>query len=58
VARSEDLAPTPPFAGRARVPRAVWHTLGLILAVLLAYMIWRGYQAPDFVLDFAAFRLC
>ena len=38
--------------------RALWHTIGLILALLLAYAIWRGYQAPDFLLDFAAFRLC
>jgi len=24
----------------------------------LAYVIWRGYQMPDFLLDLAAFRLC
>ena len=41
-----------------RLPRAVWHTIGLIVALLLAYMIWRGYQMPDFLLDLAAFRLC
>jgi len=41
-----------------RIPRAVWHTVGLVLALLLAYMIWRGYQSPDFLLDLAAFRLC
>jgi hypothetical protein len=58
VARPEELSSPPPFAGRARVSRAVWHTVGLILALLLAYAIWRGYQAPDFLLDFAAFRLC
>jgi len=34
------------------------HTIGLIVAVLLAYLIWRGYQSPDFLLDFAALRLC
>jgi hypothetical protein len=36
----------------------VWHTIGLILAALLAYAIWRGYQNPDFLLDLSAFRLC
>jgi len=41
-----------------RVPRGVAHTIGLIVAVLLAYLIWRGYQSPDFLLDFAALRLC
>ena len=41
-----------------RVPRVVWHTIGLILATLLAYLIWRGYQSPDFLLDFSALRIC
>jgi hypothetical protein len=41
-----------------RVPRALWHTLGLILAALLAYAVWRGYQSPDLLLDLSAFRLC
>jgi len=58
VTRSEPLSPPEPFGGRARLPRAVWHTVGLIVALLLAYAIWRGYQAPDFLLDLAAFRLC
>jgi hypothetical protein len=58
VTQTEDLAPTRTGAGRARLSRAMWHTIGLILALLLAYAIWRGYQAPDFLLDFAAFRLC
>ena len=52
------LAPQSPVDGRRRIPRAVWHTVGLVLALLLAYVIWRGYQSPDFLLDLAAFRLC
>ena len=40
------------------VPRAVWHSVGLLLATILAYLVWRGYQSPDFLLDLAAFRLC
>jgi hypothetical protein len=43
---------------RIRVPRAVWHTIGLILAALLAYLIWRGYQSPDFLLDLSSLRIC
>ena len=47
----------PPLT-RLRVQRATWHTLGLIIAALLAYAVWRGYQNPDLLLDLAAFRLC
>jgi hypothetical protein len=47
-----------PGHGRRRVPRVVWHTVGLVLALLMAYAIWRGYQSPDLLLDLAAFRLC
>jgi hypothetical protein len=36
----------------------VWHTIGLLTAVMLAYLIWRGYQSPDFLLDLGALRLC
>ncbi len=45
-------------AERAGVSRAVWHTIGLVLAALLAYAIWRGYQNPDLLLDLSAFRIC
>ena len=40
------------------IPRAVWHTIGVVLAALLAYAIWRGYQSPDFLLDVGALKLC
>jgi hypothetical protein len=52
----DPVVPVPPV--RRRIPRAVWHAIGLILAVLLAYAIWRGYQSPDFLLDLSALRLC
>ena len=45
-------------SGSRRIQRATWHTLGLIIAALLAYAVWRGYQNPDLLLDLAAFRLC
>jgi hypothetical protein len=47
-----------PHARRALTARAVWHTLGLIAAALLAYAVWRGYQNPDLLLELSAFRLC
>jgi len=40
------------------IPRAVWHTIGVVLAALLAYAIWRGYQSPDFLLELGALKLC
>jgi hypothetical protein len=52
------LSPHSGADGHRRIPRTAWHTIGLVLALLLAYVIWRGYQAPDFLLDLAAFRLC
>ena len=36
----------------------MWHTIGLIVAALLAYTLWRGYQNPDLLLDLSALRLC
>jgi hypothetical protein len=50
--------PVPPPSARLRLQRATWHTLGLIVAALLAYAIWRGYQNPDLLLDLSALRLC
>jgi hypothetical protein len=47
-----------PRGARGRITRAMWHTIGLILAALLAYAVWRGYQNPDLLLDFSALRLC
>lgn len=41
-----------------RVPRFVWHAIGLLLAALLAWLIWRGYQNPDLLLDLGALRIC
>ncbi len=41
-----------------RVPRWLWHAIGLTLAALLGYAIWRGYQNPDFLLDLTGLRLC
>jgi hypothetical protein len=48
----------PPSSARLRFQRATWHTLGLIVAALLAYAIWRGYQNPDLLLDLSMLRLC
>ena len=44
--------------GINRVPRFVLHSIGLILAALIAWAIWRGYQNPDLLLELGAFNLC
>ena len=44
--------------GINRVPRFVLHSFGLVLAALVAWVIWRGYQNPDLLLELGAFNLC
>jgi hypothetical protein len=56
VTSREDSLFRSPFA--VRLPRAVWHTIGLVLAAVVAYAIWRGYQSPDLVIDLAGLRFC
>jgi hypothetical protein len=38
--------------------RLVWHSLGLIVAVAVAWLVFRGYRQPEFLLDLANMRLC
>jgi len=45
-------------AAHARLTRGAWHAIGLVLAALLAYAVWRGYQNPDLLIDLSALRLC
>jgi hypothetical protein len=47
-----------PRAARSRVMRALAHGIVWVLAALLAYAVWRGYQNPDLLLDFSGLRLC
>jgi hypothetical protein len=49
-----------PAAGGGRFPvrRVVWHTLGLLLAGALAWLILRAYRQPDFIIDLVNLSLC
>jgi|RhiMethySRZTD1v2_1073278.scaffolds.fasta_scaffold208242_3 hypothetical protein len=38
--------------------RTLRNTLGLLVAVLLLWLAYRGYQQPEMLLDFANVRLC
>jgi hypothetical protein len=56
MGHAPDIPPAP--RRLARVPRFVWHTIGLVIAALIAWAIWRGYQNPDLLLDLGAIKLC
>ncbi len=52
-------SPSRPLSSRPfGVPRAVWHLVGLLLAVMLAWLVLRGYRQPELLLDIANLRLC
>jgi hypothetical protein len=38
--------------------RIFWHTLGVIIALALAWMIFRAYRQPDFLLDLSNMMFC
>lgn len=52
------LSSESPGSGSGWRSRRAWQWLALVLTALLAWWLFRAYQSPDFVLDFAAFRLC
>ncbi|MCC7325265.1 MAG: hypothetical protein IT521_00480 [Burkholderiales bacterium] len=49
-----------PAAGARRFlsRRTLWHTVGLLLAAALAWLILRAYRQPEFMLDLVNLRLC
>ncbi|HVO89954.1 MAG TPA: hypothetical protein VMV45_15550 [Casimicrobiaceae bacterium] len=38
--------------------RLLWHTIGIVLAAAVAYLVFRGYRQPDMLIDFVNMRLC
>ena len=38
--------------------RIVGHTIALIVAALVAWLVFRGYRQPELMLDLANMRLC
>jgi hypothetical protein len=65
MARPEQRFQPLPEAGGAQVaprPSAFRQRLraaaGLLLAALLLWLVFRGYQQPGMLLEFANFRLC
>ena len=35
-----------------------WRVIALVLLAALSYLVWRGYQQPELILDFANLRYC
>ena len=35
-----------------------WRVIALVVIAALGYLVWRGYQQPELILDFANARLC
>jgi hypothetical protein len=38
--------------------RLVWHVIAMLVAAALAWLVFTAYRQPEFILDFAAMRLC
>lgn len=53
---NQDGAATPRRSRFSR--RTLWHTLGLVLAASLIWLLLRAYRQPGFMLDFSNLGLC
>jgi len=51
-------AGAPSEARRFLSRRAFWHSVGLLLALAVAWLVFRAYRQPDFLIDFASMQLC
>ena len=38
--------------------RNVWHTLGIVVAMAVAWLVFRAYQRPEFMLDLMNMTWC
>jgi hypothetical protein len=38
--------------------RIAWHAIAVLAAAAIAWLVFAAYRQPDFLLDFAALRLC
>ena len=38
--------------------RTLWHSVGILLALAVGWLVFRAYRQPDFLLDLASMQLC
>ena len=38
--------------------RAFWHAAGVLLALAIAWLVFRAYRQPDFLIDIVNMQLC
>jgi hypothetical protein len=38
--------------------RTFWHSAGFLLALAIAWLVFRAYRQPDFLIDFVNMQLC
>jgi hypothetical protein len=38
--------------------RIFWHTAGVLLALAIAWLVFRAYRQPDFLIDLVNMQLC
>ena len=43
---------------RLLAQRAFWHSVGLVLALAVAWLVFRAYRQPDFLIDLVNLQLC
>jgi hypothetical protein len=43
---------------RLLAQRTFWHTVGLVLALAVAWLVFRAYRQPDFLIDLVNLQLC
>jgi len=42
----------------AAAERFPWRVIALIAIATLGYLVWRGYQQPELILEFGNLRFC
>jgi hypothetical protein len=63
VSHRDDLEPSfrggaSPGVRRLLSRRLVWHTAGLLVALVLAWLVFQAYRQPEFMLELSTLRLC
>jgi hypothetical protein len=43
---------------RLLAQRVFWHSVGLMLALAVAWLVFRAYRQPDFLIDLVNLQLC